>query len=80
MDAGAASSAPAALQPLPASEEHAASWRRWVVAIRSDPDSGWEEEPPFENLERCFVCRCEFSLFVRPPASSPLPLRRSAVP
>ena len=36
----AAAAPAAAVHPLPASEEHAASWIRWIQAVRADPDSG----------------------------------------
>ena len=43
----------------------ACSWRQ----VRADPDRGWELEPPYEDIDRCFTCRCEFSFFVSFPTS-----------
>ena len=51
--------------PLPATEEHAVSWIRWVQAVRADPEKSWELGPPYEDMGCCFICQCEFSLFVR---------------
>jgi hypothetical protein len=49
------------------------SWIRWVQAVRADPEKSWELGPPYEDLECCFICQCDFSLFVRPsPAPRPL--------
>jgi hypothetical protein len=73
----AAAAPAAAVHPLPASEGHAASWIRWIQAVRSDPDSGWELEPPYEDIECCFICQCEFTFFVRPTLTAILAPRSS---
>ena len=47
------------MEPMVASERHAAQWRHWI-----HPQTQLTE-PPYENLHCCFICRCDFTFFVR---------------
>ena len=47
------------VDPMITSERHAAQWRHWIHPRTQ------LVEPPYENLHCCFICRCDFTFFIR---------------